>query len=142
MAPPKAASIKLTERCRQLLHPSEKTVLDSEGSKDAPARPLKAKLHCVTCSKWIADFEASPREIYVRTKVLPTQLGDSADNGCPICSAFINLYSPISIAIALRKARVQITQIRLEDSNFRVGLSLEMDSDMLYVSVPIFCTEG
>ncbi|KAK0733049.1 heterokaryon incompatibility protein-domain-containing protein [Lasiosphaeria miniovina] len=56
--------------------------------------PIPEQIDCTVCSVWIREFEESPDELIVESKLYPRSIRDAAAD-CPICAAFVDLYSPI-----------------------------------------------
>ncbi|KAK3319503.1 heterokaryon incompatibility protein-domain-containing protein [Cercophora scortea] len=98
-------------------------------------------VECNVCSIWIEAFKTLPlHEDVVQTELYPSSVREAAENGCRICSAFIELYRPI--ASYERGNTLNIVQRRGDEmgSHRRAFFSLQMLSDAPYLPSDIFCS--
>ncbi|KAK3690542.1 heterokaryon incompatibility protein-domain-containing protein [Podospora appendiculata] len=116
--------------------------VDMESNRTAPRTPqVFETVECNVCSIWIRAFETlPPHEYVVETELYPRSVRDAAENGCPICSAFTELYRPIMSFERGNTLKVFQHREVKADHHRRTYFSLHMDSDVPYLSSDIFCS--
>ena len=93
---------------------------------------------CRLCSIWIEDFKAAPKDRYLRRKLVPNSVRNAANNGCPICSAFVDLCSPLTTA----EFEVTIGQVFAQNSKRREVIALSTDTSAPIYPCFVFCAAG